>query len=47
MGFEDPKDKNAYNKAYYQRTKVRINADRIITDLKNNDVNVVLGKTPL
>ena len=45
MGFKDPEDKKAYNKAYYAKNKVRSNADRIITDLKNNDQRCVKQTT--
>jgi hypothetical protein len=47
MPFTNIEDKKAYNNAYYQRNKVRINADRIITDLNNNDQRCLRQKTLL
>jgi hypothetical protein len=47
MPYSDPEKKKECNKAYYQRNKARINADRIITDLKNDKQRCVRQKTLL
>jgi hypothetical protein len=47
MPYSDPEKKKEYNKAYYQRNKARINADRIITDVKNDKQRCVREKTLL
>ena len=47
MPYSDPEKKKEYNKAYYQRNKARINADRIITDVKNDKQRCVRQKTLL
>ena len=47
MPYSDPEKKKVYNKAYYQRNKERINADRVITDLKNDKQRCVRQKTIL
>jgi hypothetical protein len=45
MGYKDPEAKKAYNKAYYQANKTRLNADRIITDFKNDKQRCVRPNT--
>ena len=45
MPYSDSEKKKEYHKAYYLRNKARINADRIITDLKNNDQRCVRQTT--
>jgi hypothetical protein len=47
MGYKDPEAKKAYNKAYYEANKARLNADRIITDLKNYKQRCVRPNTLL
>jgi hypothetical protein len=39
MPYSDPEKKKEYNKAYYQRNKARINADRIITYVRKNQIS--------
>jgi hypothetical protein len=38
MGFKDPSAKKAYNEAYYQANKLRINAERIARDVKEKTI---------
>jgi hypothetical protein len=47
MPYSDPEKKKEYNLAYYQRNKARINADRILTDVKNDKHRCVRQKTLL
>ena len=47
MPYSDSEKKKEYNKAYYQRNKARINADRIITYVKNDKQRCVRQKTIL
>jgi hypothetical protein len=47
MPSSDSEKKKEYNEAYYLRNKACINADRIITDLKNDKQRCVRQKTLL
>ena len=47
MGFKDPAAKQAYNKAYYQANKLKINAERISKDVKENKQRCIRQSTLL
>jgi len=45
MLFKDLEAKKAYNKAYYERNRIKINADRIIKDVKNKEQRCIMQST--
>jgi hypothetical protein len=47
MPYSDPAVKKAYNKAYYERNKLKINAERISKDIKNNEQRCIRPSTLL
>jgi hypothetical protein len=47
MPFADSERKKAYNKAYYQANKLKINADRIAKDIKDNTQRCIRPSTLL
>ena len=47
MPFKDPEAKKAYNKAYYEKNKLKLNVERIVKDIKNNDQRCVRPSTLL
>jgi hypothetical protein len=47
MPFKSLEAKEEYNRLYYERNKIRINAERIIKDLKNNDQRCIRQTTML
>ena len=47
MPFADSERKKAYNKAYYQANKLKINAERISKDIKNLEQRCIRPSTLL
>jgi hypothetical protein len=47
MPYSDSEKKKAYNKAYYQANKLKINAERIAKDLKDNTQRCIRPSTLL
>jgi hypothetical protein len=42
MPFKSTEAKQAYNKAYYEKNKLRINAERIAKDIKENNQRCIM-----
>ena len=47
MPYADSERKKEYNRLYYQRNKLKINIERIVKDIKNNDQRCVRPSTLL
>ena len=45
MPFKDPEAKKAYNKAYYQKRKLKINAEKIAKNIKDNNQRCIREST--